>query len=76
MNGLIHRLKWGTKAGDLARKAVTEIGYRLLKLGRRMLKWSAGRCSWCGAQPGFQSSMSRKGLRCMGHNDRDCTREP
>ena len=76
MSGLAHRIKWDTKAGEIARKAMSEGGYRLLNLGRRMMAWGKGRCSWCGANPGFSSSVSRKGLRCMGHNGRDCAREP
>jgi|WetSurMetagenome_2_1015567.scaffolds.fasta_scaffold155016_3 hypothetical protein len=34
----------------------------------KVARWSADRtfgyCSWCGRQPGFNSSVSRKGLRC------------
>lgn len=43
----------------------------------RLARWSAkrtnGYCTWCGAQPGFSSSVSRKGLRCMSLN-RDCSK--
>lgn len=34
----------------------------------RVARWSttktSGYCTWCGSQPGFNSSISRKGLRC------------
>jgi hypothetical protein len=70
---MIHRWKWGTRSGRFVRESVMHIGLRFLKAGRRLLKWSGGRCSWCGANCGFNSTVSRKGLRCVTL-DRDCTR--
>lgn len=70
-----HTMKWHTKPGAIARKAVGWLGLAMLRRGRKLLAWIGGRCSWCGADPGFQSAVSRKGLRCMGY-DRDCTKYP
>jgi hypothetical protein len=37
---------------------------KLFKLARKSTRYTFGYCSWCGRQPGFASSISRKGLRC------------
>jgi hypothetical protein len=37
----------------------------MLRKSRKILRWSHTHCSWCGAKPGFSSSVSRKGLRCV-----------
>jgi hypothetical protein len=68
-----HGLKWNTRAGKVARNLVTWFALILLGRSRSMLRWSAGRCSWCGGNPGFNSRMSRKGLRCESIG-RDCTK--
>ena len=70
-----HNFIWNTKAGSFIRNSVTWCGVKMLRTGRKLLKWSAGRCSWCGANPGFDSIMSGKGLRCDGLN-RKCTDKP
>lgn len=38
----------------------------LFKLARWSTRKTYGYCTWCGRQPGFSSSVSRKGLRCTG----------
>lgn len=68
-----HNIKWDSKIGDLSRRFVTWCGLKLLKTGRKFLKWSLGRCSWCGANCGFSSTVSNKGLRCSSLH-RDCTK--
>lgn len=68
-----HYMKWETRPGRVARRTAMQIGLALLSAARRLLRWSGGRCSWCGANPGFQSTVSRKGLRC-DTLDRDCTK--
>lgn len=61
-----HNYIWGKN-----RKWVAEVGLFTLRLGRRLLKWSGVYCSWCGGNPGFDSSYSRKGLRCTKHIDKE-----
>lgn len=46
------------------RNPVGKFGLVLFKIGRKLLKWSLYRCSWCGRNCGLESSISRKGLRC------------
>lgn len=70
-----HRIKWDTRAGRLARRLVTWAGVTMIHRGRKLLRWSMGRCSWCGANPGMSSSASRKGLRCDSAY-RDCSGMP
>lgn len=57
------------------RKPIAEIAVRLLRMSRRMLRWTGVYCSWCGRDPGMSSSYSRKGLRCVSLG-RDCEKEP
>lgn len=57
------------------RKPVGLFGVWLLMLSRRILTWSKYRCSWCGRDPGMNSVISRKGLRCSGLYTR-CDLEP
>jgi hypothetical protein len=64
-----HRL-WGYN-----RFWIAILGLVLLKLGRRILKWSGVYCSWCGRDPGMASTYSRKGLRCDSY-DTSCIKEP
>lgn len=75
LDAKLHTLIWWTPAGKAARWFATWLGLLLLRGGRRLLRWSLGRCSWCGANPGFQSTVSRKGLRCDTLT-RKCTEEP
>ncbi len=63
-DGFRHRIKWDTKLGATSRKFATWIALTFIRLGRGLLKWSVGRCSWCGENPGFASTVSKKGLRC------------
>lgn len=62
---LRHNIVWDTKIGDYYRKTMTNIGLYLLKKGRQFLKKGSGRCTWCGRDCGFYSSISHKGLRCI-----------
>ena len=71
----IHNLKWGTAPGRWARKFVTWLGWLMMRASRRMFRWSLGRCSWCGANCGFDSVISRKGKRCESLR-RDCREFP
>jgi hypothetical protein len=48
---------------------------RLFRLARWAARKGGYRCTWCGAMPGFNSSISRKGLRCQTL-ERDCTKQP
>ena len=75
IEGIKHSLKWDTRIGGFARKVTTKVGLWLLKRGRKTLKWSLGACSWCGANCGMQSTVSKKGLRCVTL-DRNCTDKP
>lgn len=54
---------------------VAKLGRFFLYLGRDLLTWSGVYCSWCGRDCGFDSTYSKKGLRCNSLN-RDCTKEP
>lgn len=67
-----HNLKWNTKAGTIARNFATWLALKMLRKSRRLLKWSLGRCSWCGANCGMSSTISKKGMRCSSLN-RGCT---
>lgn len=73
--GTKHRIKWDTRAGRIAREAATRIALVLMRMSRALLKWSLGRCSWCGSDCGFDSTVSKKGLRCQSLR-RDCTERP
>ncbi len=53
-----------SKAGDVVRTVIGWIGLRFLRSGQSMLRWSLYRCSLCGGNPGFSSSISSRGLRC------------
>jgi len=70
----MHNLIWNTKIGHYIRKIVTFLGYKMMTTGRLLLKWSLGRCSWCGANCGFDSTISRKGMRCSSLR-RNCEKE-
>ena len=72
MNWNRSRLKWDTWAGAVTRRAVSGTGAAMIRVGRALLRWSLGRCSWCGEDPGFRSAVSSRGLRCMSI-ERDCT---
>jgi len=75
LSGLKHKIKWDTKIGWLYRSIITYFGLKFLTLGRRLLKRSLGRCSWCGANCGFDSTISKKGMRCDSPNKK-CTDKP
>ena len=66
----LHNLKWCTRLGKFLRNAVMLSALRMLRTSRKMLRWSGGRCSWCGKNCGFNSSISKKGLRCIGCEDK------
>lgn len=70
-----HNIKWNTMVGELARKFTCWLGLKLLNKGRSLLRWSLGRCSWCGCNPGLASSVSNKGLRCSSLN-KNCDKMP
>ena len=59
-----HTVMWDTKIGGWYRKTLMNLAIKMMNTSRKMLRVSCGRCSWCGADCGFSSSMSRKGLRC------------
>ncbi len=48
---------------------------RLFRLARWAARKGGDSCTWCGARPGFSSTVSRKGLRCSTLG-RDCTDMP
>ena len=73
--GKKHRLKWDTWIGALMRDIVTWAGIRAMKFARKCFKWSLGRCSWCGSNPGMSSTVSSRGLRCETF-ERHCSRLP
>jgi hypothetical protein len=51
-----------------------EVVSRLFRLARWAAKQGHGRCTWCGAEPGFSSVYAGgKGLRCSS-SKRDCSR--
>lgn len=70
-----HNLMWNTLAGKFARKSTVWLAVFLMRKSRKMLKWSLGRCSWCGAHCGFDSTVSAKGVRCDSVR-RNCTEHP
>ena len=53
------------KIGITGRHVITEMGYKLMKISRRMMRFGLGRCSWCGRDMGFAMSVSAKGCRRM-----------
>ncbi len=60
-----HNIKWNTSIGSMYLGFLTKTGLFFLNTGRKLLRRSLGRCSWCGANSGFSASISKKGLRCM-----------
>ena len=70
-----HGIRFDTKIGELYAKGLTQLGLFFLNFGRKCLRKSLGRCSWCGANCGMSSSISRNGKRCMSL-DRDCQSKP
>lgn len=69
------RLVWSSRIGSLCRSAAAYIGVKFIRAGRTILKHVGSRCSWCGANCGFNSEFSSKGLRCCSYG-RDCTNKP
>lgn len=59
------------RVGYAIRKRIANLAALIIRAMRRVLRMTGTRCTWCGADPGFQSSISRKGLRCNGYG-RDC----
>lgn len=66
---LRERVSWAV------RKRIGAIGARAIRLGRWLCRKGSARCTWCGRECGFDSSISRKGLRCAGLY-RDCQEMP
>jgi hypothetical protein len=64
------RIRWKIKG------RVADVAAWVLGNCRRVLRWSHSRCSWCGADCGFSSSISRKGMRCATYTGRDCENMP
>lgn len=60
-----HYVKWETWVGGLTRALVTLIGWGLMRMSRRLFRWSLGRCVVCGRQPGFDSAITRQGKLCF-----------
>lgn len=62
----------------LVRIPCTWLGYKLLTLGRKMIRVGYIRCSWCGEEQnrhtGLHMSASKKGMRCCNHNN--CSSKP
>jgi hypothetical protein len=67
--------KFNTRYGRVICKICDSLGVKFIRTGRKLLKWSLGRCSWCGADCGFNSSISQKGKRCVSFS-RNCEKEP
>jgi hypothetical protein len=63
------------KMWEKTRDPIGKIGLKLFRLGRKILKWSLYRCSWCGSDCGLSSCINSKGLRCSTLA-RECTDEP
>lgn len=57
------------------RKRIAGLAAAQIRYMRRVLRRTGSRCSWCGADCGFQSTYNRKGLRCSGIF-RDCEKMP
>jgi hypothetical protein len=67
---------WTSRIGLTVRRAGDWTGYNLIKIGRKMLRWShTGRCSWCGKYCGIDSIISKKGIRCWSIED-NCWEKP
>ena len=75
LDAMKHNIKWGTWSGKKYRDFVTWLGVKLMRKGRKLIKRGGGRCSWCGANCGFDSTINIKGMRCSSL-DRDCTSMP
>lgn len=67
---MMHRIKQ-SRGGYWIRKRIANVAAAVMRAMRRVLRWSGTRCSWCGRDCGFESTYSRKGLRCKGFT-RDC----
>ncbi len=67
---LKHNIKWDTAIGAAYRESLTLVGVLAMRLSRWCFRKSAGRCTWCGASCGLDSSISKKGLRCTGCTDK------
>jgi hypothetical protein len=65
--------KFNSILGKIILKSITLIGVMAMKFARKCFKFSLGRCSWCGRDCGFDSSISSKGMRCasLNHNCQD-----
>ena len=70
-----HNFLFETKLGRALRSLITWAGLKMLRGGRKLLKKTGQRCSWCGRNCGFDSTVSGKGVRCSGLT-RDCTDKP
>jgi hypothetical protein len=69
------RMKWDTWIGMLTRIVGTWAGICAMRFARICFRWSLGRCSWCGGNPGMSSTISRRGLRCETL-ERHCSQLP
>jgi hypothetical protein len=65
-----HTLRYWTKAGRLYAEAMGRLADTSLKLSRALLRRSDRRCTWCGAKPGFRSTVSARGIRCDPCSDK------
>jgi hypothetical protein len=70
MGYIAHNLKGHTVPGKWYRWALSRTGLALLYVGRRVLRHSGGLCSWCGRDPGWNSTVSALGLRCDKCSDK------
>lgn len=63
--------KHNTYLGQVSKTLAGKMGRFSLKIARRLFLYSLKYCSWCGSDCGFDSTISRKGLRCSS-NHRNC----
>lgn len=55
------------------------LGFKLLKISRKLMRIGYKRCSWCGEEQNMSTGMhmhaSRKGMRC-GNQSKSCCDKP
>jgi hypothetical protein len=60
-----HNLMWNTSVGKTYQNILTKIGVISMRFARWCFRKSLGRCSYCGADCGLSSSISKVGKRCL-----------
>ncbi len=75
IESLVHNMVRERYLGLLFLSLLRSLGWLLMRISRKIFRFTLGRCSYCGATCGFNSAISSKGLRCALYY-RDCTKRP